>query len=77
MCFWRCIWIWRGVWTSINLKYGDVIVDLGPVALGDTLCDPHNVTTLLLLQFDVRIKDTEVELVQEGQFIQLHLKIIK
>lgn len=41
--------------------------------LSDTLCDPHDVTAFLLLQLDVSVEHTEVELVKEGQFVQLHL----
>lgn len=54
---------------------GDVVVDLGAVPLGDALCDPHDVPALLLLQLDVGVEDAEVELVEEGQLVQLHLEM--
>ena len=57
-----------------GLKDGNVVVDLGAVPLGDALCDPHDVPALLLLQLDVGVEDAEVELVEEGQLVQLHLR---
>lgn len=53
---------------------GDVVIDFGAVPLGDALGDPDNVPALLLLQLDVGVENAEMELVQESQFIQLHLK---
>ena len=55
-------------------KDRNVVIDLGAVPLGDALGDPHDVPALLLLQLDVGIEDTEVELVEKSQFVQLHLK---
>lgn len=52
---------------------GNVVVDLGAVPLGDALGDPHDVPALLLLQLDVGVENAEVELVEEGQLVQLHL----
>lgn len=42
--------------------------------LGNALGDPDDVPALLLLQLDVGVENTEVELVEEGQLIQLHLQ---
>lgn len=59
---------------SVNLfedRY--VVVYLGLLSLCDTFCDPDNVTTLLLLQFDVGVKYSKVELLQESKCVQLHL----
>lgn len=42
--------------------------------LGDALCDPDDVPALLLLQLDVGVENTKVELVEESQLVQLHLK---
>lgn len=53
----------------------NVVVDFGAVPLGNALCDPDDVPALLLLQLDVGVKDAEVELVEEGQLVQLHLEI--
>lgn len=55
-------------------KDGNVVVDLSAVPLGDALCDPDDVPALLLLQLDVGVENTEVELVEEGQLVQLHLR---
>lgn len=55
-------------------KDRNVVVDLGAVPLGDALCDPDDVPALLLLQLDVGVENTEVELVEESQLVQLHLQ---
>lgn len=55
------------------LEDGDVVVDLGAVALGNALGNPHNVATFLLLEFHESVENTKVELVQEGQLVQFHL----
>ncbi len=46
---------------------------LGFLSLCDALRDPDDVATLLLLQFDVGVKYSEVELLQESKRVQLHL----
>ena len=56
-----------------GLKDGNIVVDLGAVPLGDALGDPDDVPALLLLQLDVGVEDAEVELVEEGQLVELHL----
>lgn len=56
-----------------ELEDGNVVVDLGPVPLGDALCNPHNVAALLLLQLHKGVEDSKVELVEEGQLVQLYL----
>lgn len=53
---------------------GDVVVDLGAVPLGDALGDPHDVPAFLLLQLDVGVEDAKVELVEEGQLVELDLQ---
>lgn len=68
----------RGRWSGRkegrgSSKDGNVVVDLSAVPLGDALCDPDDVPALLLLQLDVGVENTEVELVEEGQLVQLHL----
>lgn len=55
------------------LEDGDVVVNLGAVALGNALSNPYNVATLLFLELHIGIEDTKVELVQEGQLVQFHL----
>lgn len=56
------------VWEDWN-----VVVYLGLLSLCDAFCDPNDVAILLFPQFDVRIKDSKVELLQESQSVQLHL----
>ena len=53
---------------------GDVVVDLGSVALGDALADPDDVAALLLLQLEEGVEDAKVELLHEGILVQPHLK---
>lgn len=47
---------------------------LGPLPLRDALRDPDDIATLLLLQFDVRVEDSEVELLQKGKRVQFYLE---
>ena len=53
---------------------GDVVVDLGPVLLGDALRDPDDVPALLLLQLQEGVEDAEVELLHERVHVQVHLE---
>lgn len=57
-----------------SLEDGYVVVYLGFLSLCDTLSDPDDVATLLLLQFDVRVKYSKVELLQESKCVQFHLR---
>lgn len=68
------MWIIIQDWYYVPLEYGDVVVNLSPVSLGDTLCNPHNVPALLFLQFDIGIEHAEMKLIQEGQLIKFHLQ---
>lgn len=54
-------------------EYWDVVVNLGAVALSNALGNPDNVAALLLLQLDVRVEDSVVELVHEGELVQVNL----
>jgi len=56
-----------------RLEDGYVVVDLCAVLLGDALGDPDDVAALLLLELEVRVEDSEVELLQEGVHVQFHL----
>jgi hypothetical protein len=56
-----------------TLEDGNVVVDFCAVFLGDTLCDPHDVAALLLLELQIRVEHTKVELLHEGHHIQTHL----
>lgn len=56
-----------------SLEDGYVVVYLGLLSLHDTLGDPDNVAALLLLQFDVGVKYSVMELLQESERVQLHL----
>lgn len=66
----------RGRWAEEeeDSEDGNVVVDLSTVPLGDALCDPDDVPALLLLQLDVGVENAEVELVEEGKLVQLHLQ---
>ena len=55
-------------------KNGDVVVNLGSVALSHALADPNDVPTLLLLQLEEGVEDPKVELLHEGVLVQPHLK---
>lgn len=55
------------------LEDGDVVVNLGAVALGNALGNPYDVATFLLLELHKSVENTKVELVQEGQLVQFHL----
>ena len=44
------------------------------MSLCDALCNPHDVPALLLLQTDVGIEDSKVELLHEGEHVDLHLR---
>lgn len=76
------LWLWgtkktnwmKWWWEEDCLEDGNIVVDLGAVPLGNALGDPDDVPALLLLQLDVGVENTEVELVEEGQLIQLHLQ---
>lgn len=56
---------------SLEDRY--VVVNLGLLSLCDALSNPDDVAALLLLQFDVGVKHSKVELLQEGQCVHLHL----
>jgi hypothetical protein len=56
-----------------HLEDGNVVVDFCAVFLGDTLCDPDDVAALLLLQLQIRVEHTKVELLHECHHVQTHL----
>lgn len=62
----------REPWSRV-LEDRDVVINLGPMALGDALGNPHNVATFLLLELHKGIENTKVELVQKRQLVQFHL----
>ena len=53
---------------------GDIVVNLGSVALSNALADPDDVAALLLLQLEEGVEDAKVELLHEGILVQPHLK---
>lgn len=55
------------------LENGNVVVNLSAVFLCNTLADPDDVPAFLLLQLQVRVEHTEVELLEERKHIQAHL----
>ena len=66
-------WVTRSETGDIS-EDGDVVVDLGPVLLGDALRDPDDVPALLLLQLQEGVEDAEVELLHERVHVQVHLQ---
>lgn len=60
--------------TKCDLQDWNVIVDLGAVLLSHAFGDPDDVAALLFLKFQVRVEDSEVELLHECVDIQFHLK---
>lgn len=55
------------------LQDWNVIVNLGTMSLCDTFCDPDDISAFLLFQFQIRIKDAEMKLSQEGVDIEFDL----
>ena len=51
----------------------NVVINLGSVSLCNTLGDPDNITTFLLLQTNVRVENTKMKLLHERLDIDLHL----
>ena len=60
-----------------DLQDRNVVVNLGPVLLGDALGDPDDVAALLLLEAQVGVEDPAVELLHEGIHVQLHFVLEK
>ena len=54
------------------LKYWYIVVNLGFIPLCNTFSNPHDVTTLLLLQLNKCVEDAEVKLSLERERIQFH-----
>jgi len=55
----------------VFLKDGDVVIDPLLLTLTDTFRDPNNVSNLLLLQLEERVKDGVVELLLERLLVQV------
>ena len=53
----------------------DKVLNTIPRILGDTLRDPCDSSDLLLLQLEVRVEHRVLELLQEGEFVQVHLSL--
>lgn len=64
----------RRTWLQ-NLQNGYVVVNLCSVLLRNALCDPHDISALLLLQLEIGIEDPKVELVEKGIDIELYLML--
>ena len=57
-----------------GLEDGDVVINLGAMLLGNAFGNPDNVSALLLLELQVRVEDSEMELLHKAVNIQLHLQ---
>lgn len=66
-----------GVHFFLYLEDGNIIVNFSAMLLGNTFGNPHNVTALLFLEFQVRIEYTKVELLHEGVHVQFDLKMLE
>lgn len=64
-----------GVYLEPFLENWNIVIDLSAMLLGDTLRNPNNVTAFLLLQLQVRIEYTEMELLNESEHIQFDLSM--
>lgn len=64
-----------GYLQQIRLENWNIIVDLGPMLLGNTLRNPYNVTAFLFLQLQIRIENTEMELLNESKHVQFDLSM--
>ena len=58
----------------MGLKDWNVIVDFCSVTLSDALCNPDDVSALLLFQLEERVENAKVELLHERVDIQFDLK---
>ena len=47
-----------------------------PLHLSDALCDPHDVSYLLLLELEVRVEDPVMKLFLKGVPAQAHLLVV-
>ena len=59
-------------WNKL-IEDGNVVVNLGLMALGNALGNPHNVAHLLLLELDIGVEDAMVELLHERHLVQVDL----
>lgn len=64
-----------GVYLEPFLENWNIVIDLSAMLLGDTLRNPNNVTAFLLLQLQVRIEYTKMELLNESEHIQFDLSM--
>jgi hypothetical protein len=62
---------------SVVAKHGDELLDLVLLLLKNTFRDPDQVTDLLFLEFDVRVKHGNVELTLKSELQHLHITLVK
>lgn len=55
-----------------GLKDADIVVQFIALLLANTLGNPHQVADLLLFELEVRAVDGVVELLVEGELVQVH-----
>jgi hypothetical protein len=73
--------LWVGCWTIIMcskykswLKNGYKVLYPVLCILSNTLRNPRQIAYLLLLQLHVTVEDTKLELLQEGEFVQVYFR---
>lgn len=72
-CFYACV-RFVCLLVSLSLEDRNVIIDLGTMFLCNTFRYPDDVTAFLLFQFQIRVENAEMELLDECKHIQFHLE---
>jgi hypothetical protein len=58
---------------SIQLKDGNKVLDPITSILSNTFGDPRNTADLMLLEFEIAKEDAILELLEEGELVQMDL----
>ena len=56
-------------------EYRNIVVNFGPLSLGNALSYPYDVATFLFLELHVRVEHSKVELLHEGMDVELYLPL--
>ena len=63
----------EGLFFIFFLKDWNVIVNFGAMFLRNAFCNPHNIATFLLFQFQIRVKDSKMKLLHKSIDVQFDL----